>query len=215
MIHSCPFGPAKIDDVYARDFPGSLSGAVLKWIHKLPPNSIDCWKYTMDLFMDKFGACIVADEDEKTLMNLKQKPGEILRTYANRFQKVLTNIPTMDKKVSMILFIYGLQFGPLKERLVLEPVSNVNQLFQLTMKYIKLEEVKKAPEGAIEIQPRIEPQRSPRKRPVWDRLEINPKKKQRGRSSRRDNERIRRPQEPIYTSYTPWSTMIVLEINGY
>ncbi|GAA0141330.1 hypothetical protein LIER_02497 [Lithospermum erythrorhizon] len=67
---------ASEDDVYARAFPGSLSRAALKWFHKLPPNSIDCWQDTVDLFMDKFGASIVAEEDEETLMNLKQKPGK-------------------------------------------------------------------------------------------------------------------------------------------
>ncbi|GAA0165572.1 hypothetical protein LIER_40007 [Lithospermum erythrorhizon] len=33
---------ANEDDVYVRAFPSSLSGAALKWFHKLPPNSIDC-----------------------------------------------------------------------------------------------------------------------------------------------------------------------------
>ncbi|GAA0148738.1 hypothetical protein LIER_36786 [Lithospermum erythrorhizon] len=117
---------ASEDDVYVRAFPGSLSGAALKWFHKLPPNSIDCWKDIVDLFMDKFGSSIVAEEDEEALMNLKQKSGEALRSYANHFQRVLTNIPTMDEKVSMISFFHGLQFGPLKERLVLE-LSKVHQ----------------------------------------------------------------------------------------
>ncbi|GAA0163053.1 hypothetical protein LIER_19018 [Lithospermum erythrorhizon] len=37
----------------------------------------------------------------------------------------------MNEKVSMISFFHGLQFGPLKERLVLEPVANVHPLYQL------------------------------------------------------------------------------------
>ncbi|GAA0146971.1 hypothetical protein LIER_06786 [Lithospermum erythrorhizon] len=99
-------------------------------------------------------------------------------------------------------------FEPLKERQLLEPVANVHQLSQLTVKYIKLEEAKKVAKRVIEVQPRRESQRSPKKRLVWDRLQINPKKKQRGRSPQRENGRIRQPQEPIYTSYTPLSTTI-------
>ncbi|GAA0159521.1 hypothetical protein LIER_16275 [Lithospermum erythrorhizon] len=55
---------ASDDEVYARAFPSSLSGQALKWFHKLPPNSIDGWHDVVDMFMDKFGASIVADEDE-------------------------------------------------------------------------------------------------------------------------------------------------------
>ncbi|GAA0154817.1 hypothetical protein LIER_43294 [Lithospermum erythrorhizon] len=63
--------------------PSSLSRAALKWFHKLPPNSIDCWQDTVDLFMDKFGVSIVANEDEEAFMNLKQKLGETLWNYSN------------------------------------------------------------------------------------------------------------------------------------
>ncbi|GAA0147347.1 hypothetical protein LIER_07070 [Lithospermum erythrorhizon] len=59
---------ASDDEVYARAFPSSLSGQALKWFHKLPSDSIDCWQDIVDLFIDKYGASIVADEDEITLM---------------------------------------------------------------------------------------------------------------------------------------------------
>ncbi|GAA0168510.1 hypothetical protein LIER_23214 [Lithospermum erythrorhizon] len=64
---------ASEDDVYARAFPSSLLRATLKWLQKLPPNSIDCWQDLVDLFMDKFRASNVAEKDEEALMNLKQK----------------------------------------------------------------------------------------------------------------------------------------------
>ncbi|GAA0186803.1 hypothetical protein LIER_34091 [Lithospermum erythrorhizon] len=62
---------ASEDDVYARAFPSSLIGAALKWFHKLPPDTIDCWQDFMDVFMDKFEESIVAEQDEEELMNLK------------------------------------------------------------------------------------------------------------------------------------------------
>ncbi|GAA0149693.1 hypothetical protein LIER_36976 [Lithospermum erythrorhizon] len=65
--------------VYVRAFPSSLLRQALKWFHKLPSDSIDCWQDIMDLFMNKFGTSIVADEDERTLMERQQKPGETLR----------------------------------------------------------------------------------------------------------------------------------------
>ncbi|GAA0165392.1 hypothetical protein LIER_20808 [Lithospermum erythrorhizon] len=98
---------ASEDEVYARAFPSSLSGPSLKWFHKLPSNSIEFWQDAMDLFMDKLGASIVVDEDERALMQLKQKPRELLRSYATHFEKVVTNNPTMDEKVAMISFFHG------------------------------------------------------------------------------------------------------------
>ncbi|GAA0143822.1 hypothetical protein LIER_04416 [Lithospermum erythrorhizon] len=34
--------------LYSSSFPSSFSGATLKWFHKLPPNSIDCWQDSDD-----------------------------------------------------------------------------------------------------------------------------------------------------------------------
>ncbi|GAA0154368.1 hypothetical protein LIER_12366 [Lithospermum erythrorhizon] len=130
------------DEVYERAFPSSLSGQALKWFHKLPPNSIDCWQDIVDLFMDKYGACIVADEDEKTLMELQRRPRETLRSFATKFEEVATNIPIANKKVTMISFFHGFRYGPLKEKLVLEPPNTRNELSKLLIQYIMLEEVK-------------------------------------------------------------------------
>ncbi|GAA0169573.1 hypothetical protein LIER_24024 [Lithospermum erythrorhizon] len=59
------------DEVYARAFLSSLSGQALKWFHKLPPDSIDRWQNIVDLLMDKFGPSIVADDDERTLIDIQ------------------------------------------------------------------------------------------------------------------------------------------------
>ncbi|GAA0148956.1 hypothetical protein LIER_36834 [Lithospermum erythrorhizon] len=114
---------ASVYDVYARAFLGSLSGATLKWFHKLPPNSIDCWQDTVDLFMDKFGASIVTEKDEEVLMNLKQKPREALRSYANLWATKIEASTGASVQCT---------------------------LSQSTVKYIKLEEAKKISEGAVE-----------------------------------------------------------------
>ncbi|GAA0171444.1 hypothetical protein LIER_25472 [Lithospermum erythrorhizon] len=96
----------------------------------------------VELFMEKFGASIVVDVDERTLMEIQQKPGEALRSFATGFEEVATNIPITNEKVTMISFFHGLRYGPLKEKLVLEPPNTRNELSKLIIQYIKLEEVK-------------------------------------------------------------------------
>ncbi|GAA0139894.1 hypothetical protein LIER_01353 [Lithospermum erythrorhizon] len=142
---------ASDDEVYAREFPSNLTGQALKWFHKLPPNSAYCWQDAVDLFMDKFGASIVADADERTLMEIQQKPGETLRSYATRFKEVATNIPIVNEKVTLISFFHGLRYGPLNEKLVLEPQTTRTELSKLVIQYIKLEEVKLLSEEMAEI----------------------------------------------------------------
>ncbi|GAA0140260.1 hypothetical protein LIER_01641 [Lithospermum erythrorhizon] len=168
---------ASDDEVYARAFPNRLSGQALKWFHKLPPNSIDCWQDGVELFMDNFGASIVADADERSLMEIQQKPGETLRSYATRFEEVATNIPTANEKGTMISFFHGLRYGPLKEKLVLGPPGTRNELSKLVIQYIKLEEVKLLSEQMADARARGKKSTddwhggSPKKGRVWDRLQ--------------------------------------------
>ncbi|GAA0162886.1 hypothetical protein LIER_18885 [Lithospermum erythrorhizon] len=117
---------ANEDDVYARAFPGSLSGATLKWFLKLPPNSIDCWK-----------RCEV--------------------------MLAISKVWATERETSV---------GASVQR---TPIILING------------EVHKTGRG---------------------KKKINPKIRQRGRSPRRENGRIRRPQEPMHISYTLMSTTI-------
>ncbi|GAA0160688.1 hypothetical protein LIER_39086 [Lithospermum erythrorhizon] len=119
--------------------------------------------------MDKFGASIIADADERILMEIQQKPGETLRSYATRFEEVATNIPTANEKVMMISFFHGLRYGHLKDKLVLEPPGTRNKLSNLVIQYIKLEEVKLLLEEMADIRARAKKstnkgqQRSPKR----------------------------------------------------
>ncbi|GAA0167514.1 hypothetical protein LIER_22432 [Lithospermum erythrorhizon] len=156
----------------------------------------------VDLFMDKFGASIVADGYERTLMEIQQKPGEMLRSYATRFEEVPTNIPTTNEKVTMISFFHGLRYGPLKEKLLKPPVTR-NELSKLVIQYIKLEEVRLLFEKMVDAR-----DGSPKKGKVWDRLQKSKDnfslKRPRLRSPRLDDERaLRRHLNLIGTRYTP------------
>ncbi|GAA0145024.1 hypothetical protein LIER_36057 [Lithospermum erythrorhizon] len=192
---------ASDDEVYSRAFPSSMSGQALKWFHKLPPYSINCWQDAVDLFMDKFGASIVT---ERTLMKIQKSPGETLRSYATRFEEVATKIPTANEKVTMISFFYGLRCRQLKEKLVLEPPVIRNELSKLVFQYIKLEEVKLLTEEMVDARAKgkksmDEWQRgSPTKGRVRDRLQ-KPKDNfslKRPRQGHLD-EMTRKPQEDI------------------
>ncbi|GAA0141165.1 hypothetical protein LIER_02372 [Lithospermum erythrorhizon] len=146
-------------------------------------NDDEVWWDVVDLFMDKFGASIVADEDERTLMEIQQKPRETLRSYATRFEEVATNIPATNENVTMISFFHRLRYGPLKEKPVLEPPNTRNELSEWVIQYIRMEEVKILSEEMAEIRAGGKkvadkgPHRSPKRTRVWDRLQ-KPKEKE-------------------------------------
>ncbi|GAA0169066.1 hypothetical protein LIER_43836 [Lithospermum erythrorhizon] len=128
------------------------------------------------------------------------------------------NIPMANEKVTMISFFHGLRYGPLKEKLVLEPANTPNDLSKFVIQYIKLEKVKLLAEQMTEIRSgngKVAdegPRRSPRRTRVWDHLQ-NPKEREpfkrlRVRSSRIEEGRIRKPQELMFNNYTHLRTTV-------
>ncbi|GAA0185654.1 hypothetical protein LIER_32942 [Lithospermum erythrorhizon] len=77
----------------------------------------------------------------------------------------------------MISFFHGLRYGPLKEKLVLEPPNMRNELSKLVSQYIKLEEVNLLSEKMANMKARgkktinDEPRGSPKRGRVWERLQ--------------------------------------------
>ncbi|GAA0158759.1 hypothetical protein LIER_15704 [Lithospermum erythrorhizon] len=107
----------------------------------------------------------------------------------------------------MISFFHGLRYGPLTEKLVLEPLNTRNELSKLVIQYIKLEEVKLLSEeyslkGEGSKAKEEVCQNSPKRARVWDHIQ-KPKdrdlfKRQRARSPRKEDGRQRRAQDQTF-----------------
>ncbi|GAA0168429.1 hypothetical protein LIER_23147 [Lithospermum erythrorhizon] len=116
------------DDVYARAFPNSLSGAAMKRLHKLPPNSIDCWQDTVHLFINKFRASIVIDKVEEALMNLKQKQLSHLTVKYIKESKRKISEARINKFGASIYGREAHQRGHLREFVKKDPERSPRQL---------------------------------------------------------------------------------------
>ncbi|GAA0138992.1 hypothetical protein LIER_00627 [Lithospermum erythrorhizon] len=100
-----------------------------------------------------------------------------------------------SRRLLRIYPFHGLRYGPLKEKLI---------------QYIRLEEVKILSEEMAEIRGKKVADegthRSPKRTRVWDRLqkprEKEPFKRLQVRSPRREEGRIKKPQEPMFDNYT-------------
>jgi len=76
----------------ARLFIDTLKGVASEWFMKLPAGSIKAWADLEKLFL----ACFFEDDTEisvPTLLAAKQKKGESIKTFVERFQRMVLCCP--------------------------------------------------------------------------------------------------------------------------
>ncbi|GAA0158210.1 hypothetical protein LIER_15297 [Lithospermum erythrorhizon] len=107
-------------------------------------------------------------------MDIKQSPNESLRSYHKRYNDHLLSIPAVDDKVSYMAFFNGLAYGKLKKALLLKtPLSN-DALTKEVKQHIELDELKKKASESTDLRETVlkkEMPRSPRRPPVWERIQ--------------------------------------------
>src|SRR2546430_15884528 len=72
------------DPVRTRLFISTLKGVAFEWFRKLPKGSITCWDDLEALFLSRFFE-EVADINMHTLLLTKQKEGELVKDFIERF----------------------------------------------------------------------------------------------------------------------------------
>ena len=101
--HSLPFtkalATAKMPPKFQmpRALPQSLEGDTHAWFSKLDQNSVDSWQTLIRLFVERHGVTISDEKDETELMEVRQKSGETIREYYQRFTKVAAAIPRVER----------------------------------------------------------------------------------------------------------------------
>lgn len=77
---------ARGNDLHAIKYlPLKLKGSVRHWLHTLPPNSIGTWDSLEAEFLSNLQGTYVKPPDADDLALVKQKPGESVRQFWNRF----------------------------------------------------------------------------------------------------------------------------------
>jgi len=80
------------DAIMARLFIGTLKGVAFEWFMKLPAGSIKKWTDLEKLFLARF----FEDDTEvsvPTLLAVKQKKGESIKTFVERFRSLALRCP--------------------------------------------------------------------------------------------------------------------------
>jgi len=76
-----------LDKIMCRVFPTTLKGPVKVWLNKLTPNTVSTFKELNGHFITHFIGGQRYKRSSASLLNIKQREDEILRSYVTRFNK--------------------------------------------------------------------------------------------------------------------------------
>ncbi|XP_040940157.1 uncharacterized protein [Gossypium hirsutum] len=98
------------DQLLIHCFQDSLIGSVAKWYNQLRRAQISSWKDLAQAFMRQYGHVTDIAPDRITLQNMKKKPSESFRQYAQRWREIAMQVqpPLLEKETTM-LFINTLK----------------------------------------------------------------------------------------------------------
>ncbi|XP_075670286.1 uncharacterized protein LOC142640073 [Castanea sativa] len=97
------------DEIMCPAFPTTLRGPARVWFSRLTPNFISTFKKLSSQFASHFIRGRRYKKSIASLMNVKQREDERLRSYITRFNKEALSIDEADYKILVAAFTNGLQ----------------------------------------------------------------------------------------------------------
>jgi hypothetical protein len=120
--------------VMATYFHVALSGPAQTWLMNLAPGSIYTWEELCAWFVANFASAYQQHGVEAHLHDVRQEPGEALRTFISRFTKVRGTIPRISDASIITAFRQGVRDKKMLEKLATHDVETVPTLFALADK---------------------------------------------------------------------------------
>ncbi|KAL0428135.1 UNVERIFIED_CONTAM: hypothetical protein Slati_2988300 [Sesamum latifolium] len=107
-----PRNPAA--SIYQRHQVSSLrtfARAVQQWFNQLPPAVIGSFREFCSLFLHQFASSREHRKTELSLFSIRQKEGESLKEYLQRFNTAALEVPSATQEVKASAFAQGLMDG--------------------------------------------------------------------------------------------------------
>ncbi|KAK8918768.1 hypothetical protein KSP39_PZI021391 [Platanthera zijinensis] len=99
------------DGFKCRLFAITLREKAREWFHQLPTGSIYCFEDLRRGFILRFTTSKKRKKEVESLFRVKQRVGETLGSYLDRFQEELSQVQEMPGHTMMVAFTLGLQSG--------------------------------------------------------------------------------------------------------
>ncbi|XP_068497790.1 uncharacterized protein [Phaseolus vulgaris] len=130
------------DAVLFQVFPTSLKGGAVSWFTKLSPNSIDSFTTLVSKFETQFATSRPHHLPSIALVGIRQKKGESLRTFIDRFSKMAMSIQNLSPNVAMHHMLLALRPGPFADNLCMQSIGSLDELRKRATKFMQLEELR-------------------------------------------------------------------------
>ncbi|KAJ0963009.1 hypothetical protein J5N97_028131 [Dioscorea zingiberensis] len=124
-----------------RAFPATLEGKAQDWFVDLPSGTISSFQILADYFLAYFTNYSKQKKTPSTLLRVKQRRGETLQAYLNRFIDEAANVANLIQRMAVTILMEGLLESPFRFSLTLDPPKTIRALVIHVQKYINSDEI--------------------------------------------------------------------------
>jgi ribonuclease HI len=128
------------DEIMCRTFPTNLRGSAMTWFNQLETGSIDTFAQLSRAFIDNFIGGRRSVRPANYLLNIRQREGESLRSYVQRFNKEALQIDEPNEYIALTAFNAGLLKGDFLFQLCKDPPKSMSELMYEAQKFINAED---------------------------------------------------------------------------
>jgi hypothetical protein len=118
----------------ANYFPVALTGMARSWLMNLPEGTLDSWPELCRQFTVNFESAYARPGNETDLHAARQRPGESLRSFIQRFSQIHNTIPRISIASVVFAFRQGVRDEKMLEKLATHDIQDVSALFSLADK---------------------------------------------------------------------------------
>ncbi|XP_014679194.1 PREDICTED: uncharacterized protein LOC106819047 [Priapulus caudatus] len=134
LLHGAP------DTILCRAFPSTLKGAARNWYSTLKSGTIFSFDQMSHQFVAHFVSSRCPRKGSEFLMNIRQREGESIRAYINRFNVAVLEVWNLDQSVAMAALKGGLQKNDLLFSLEKKYPRDFADLLARAEGYVRAEE---------------------------------------------------------------------------
>ncbi|XP_076912165.1 uncharacterized protein LOC143570390 [Bidens hawaiensis] len=128
-----------------KGFGSTIIGPALKWLLIIPSNTITSFAHLITLFNNQFSCSRSFEKLTGDLYRVVQNNDESLRNYITRFSREALDIPNLDVAAAVEALKMGLKKdSQFYDDLVMMPCRNLDEVRNRALRYIRLEDDKKA-----------------------------------------------------------------------